>query len=186
MGVRKYEYYRLHHSTQNVPQVCLPAYIPHFHSPANSLILSRHLFFRTSYLLLANVTPIFIAEGETPELKFQVIAKRNEIQFMGARPRTGPVQDKKDPKGRTRFNHILKQCEELISCLGVQTLQPPGEAEAYGAFLNSLGVRCTAPGKTQETLANILLLSVGRRGDKPGFRLLCLRSPSCVSQLFRG
>lgn len=103
----------------------------------------RHLFFRTSYLLLANITPIFLTEGETPELKFDVIAKRNENQFMGARPRaTQPTQSQaaRNPKGRTRFNHILKQCEELIGCLGMQSIQPPGEAEAYGAFLNAIGV----------------------------------------------
>lgn len=64
---------------------------------------------------------------------------------MGARPKATQADGQtqavaKNPKGRTRFNHILKQCEELITCLGIQTLQPPGEAEAYGAFLNSIGV----------------------------------------------
>lgn len=72
-----------------------------------------------------------------------MIAKRNEMQFMGARPRaaTQKPDEAKALKGRTRFNHILKQCEELISSLGIETIQPPGEAEAYAAYLNSIGVR---------------------------------------------
>ena len=63
---------------------------------------------------------------------------------MGARPRAEPKPGAevkaKDPKGRTRFNYILKQCDELISCLGIQTIQPPGEAEAYCAYINSIGL----------------------------------------------
>lgn len=145
--MREYEHYRLQDPAENVHKVSKSQSGSGLHTwssmyiVANDLLSFRQLFFRTSYLLLANITPVFITEGETPELKFQVIAKRNEMQFMGARPRTAAAsQNKKDPKGRTRFNHILKQCEELITCLGINAIQPPGEAEAYAAHLNALGV----------------------------------------------
>lgn len=145
MGLRKHEHNRLQNPTENVSQVSYRRVPPLFHIQVSISVVSlcRHLFFRSSYLLLANITPIFITEGETPELKFQVIAKRNQMQFMGARPRAvanSQSQNPKNPKGRTRFNHILKQCEELIGCLGIQSIQPPGEAEAYAAHLNALGV----------------------------------------------
>lgn len=47
----------------------------------------RNLFFRTCYLLLSGVTPVFVLEGTAPPLKYGVICKRNELQFRGAKPR---------------------------------------------------------------------------------------------------
>lgn len=95
-------------------------------------------------------------EGTAPVLKHQTIAKRNQIQFRGARPRKNtPTNDaqeqsqssssaatlaKKSNKGRTRFNYVLKQCEELIRSMGLQCVQGPGEAEAFCAHLNAYGL----------------------------------------------
>lgn len=95
-------------------------------------------------------------EGTAPELKHQMIAKRNQIQFRGARPRKNtPTDDtqeqpsqaaatkantQKPGKGRTRFNYVLKQCEELIRSMGLQCVQGPGEAEAFCAHLNANGL----------------------------------------------
>lgn len=106
----------------------------------------KNLFFRTCYLIWEQVTPVFVLEGVAPNLKNQVIAKRNELQFRGVRPRekNGPQATQgaaaKSDKGRTRFNHVLKQCESLLISMGVQCIQGPGEAEAYCAFLNKHGL----------------------------------------------
>lgn len=85
-----------------------------------------------------------------------MIAKRNQIQFRGARPRkntptddtqeqqsqaaTAKANTQKTNKGRTRFNYVLKQCEELIRSMGLQCVQGPGEAEAFCAHLNANGL----------------------------------------------
>lgn len=113
----------------------------------------RNLFFRTCYLILSGITPVFVLEGTAPVLKHQMIAKRNQIQFRGARPRKNTpdtqesasqatTQDntQKASKGRTRFNYVLKQCEELIRSMGLQCVQGPGEAEAFCAHLNACGL----------------------------------------------
>lgn len=95
---------------------------------------------------MEGVTPIFVLEGEAPKLKSATIAKRNEIQFKGMAPRKqSPVTESSQPKpttdkGRTRFNHVLKQCERLLKAMGIACVQGPGEAEAYGAFLNQQGL----------------------------------------------
>ncbi|KAM7355956.1 LOW QUALITY PROTEIN: XPG-like endonuclease [Cochliomyia hominivorax] len=103
----------------------------------------KNLFFRTCYLIWEEVTPVFVLEGVAPKLKSQVIEKRNEIQFRGVKPKEVPSQSQtndsqkhKGEKGRTRFNHVLKQCENLLQAMGIQCVQGPGEAEAYCAFLN--------------------------------------------------
>lgn len=96
---------------------------------------------------MEGITPIFVLEGVAPKLKSAVIAKRNEIQFRGVEPRKqSPLTDaqnsKKPPvqdKGRTRFNHVLKECENLLKSMGIECVQGPGEAEAYCAFLNKIG-----------------------------------------------
>lgn len=44
-------------------------------------------------------------------------------------------------QGRTRFNNILKECQEMLSYMGLECIQGNGEAEAMCAYLNSDGVR---------------------------------------------
>ncbi|KAH8247985.1 hypothetical protein KR032_004466 [Drosophila birchii] len=103
----------------------------------------KNLFFRTCYLIWEKVTPVFVLEGAAPKLKSQVIAKRNELQFRGVKPKEATAASSQAPKGdkgRTRFNHVLKQCETLLLSMGIQCVQGPGEAEAYCAFLNKHGL----------------------------------------------
>ncbi|KAH8270024.1 hypothetical protein KR018_002595 [Drosophila ironensis] len=106
----------------------------------------KNLFFRTCYLIWEQVTPVFVLEGVAPKLKSQVIAKRNELQFRGVKPKEAAAsqgsqsQAAKADKGRSRFNHVLKQCETLLLAMGIQCVQGPGEAEAYCAFLNKHGL----------------------------------------------
>ncbi|KAH8378703.1 hypothetical protein KR009_000797 [Drosophila setifemur] len=106
----------------------------------------KNLFFRTCYLIWEQVIPVFVLEGVAPKLKSQVIAKRNELQFRGVKPKdaaaSSQTQSKapKGDKGRSRFNHVLKQCETLLLSMGIQCVQGPGEAEAYCAFLNKHGL----------------------------------------------
>ncbi|XP_061392521.1 flap endonuclease GEN [Musca vetustissima] len=110
----------------------------------------KNLFFRTCYLIWEEVTPVFVLEGTAPKLKSQVMEKRNEIQFRGVRPKDKPPTQSQQPtnsqsskggeKGRSRFNMVLKQCENLLTAMGIQCVQGPGEAEAYCAFLNQKGL----------------------------------------------
>lgn len=110
------------------------------------LLYFSNLFFRTAYLLLMDIHPVFILDGEAPQLKHQTIQKRNEIQFIGARPRTQPqdpenVKSKKRAlKGRTRFKYVLKQCSDMLATMGVSCIQAVGEAEALCAWMNKLGL----------------------------------------------
>uniref|UniRef100_A0A182P3W4 Flap endonuclease GEN n=1 Tax=Anopheles epiroticus TaxID=199890 RepID=A0A182P3W4_9DIPT len=111
----------------------------------------RNLFFRTCYLLQTGITPVFVLEGTAPPLKYGVIVKRNQTQqFRGARPKkiancdkaaasstvTVEKQTKPTEQKRNRFHYVLKQCEELLSAMGLMCVQAPGEAEALCAYLN--------------------------------------------------
>ncbi|KAK9892522.1 hypothetical protein WA026_020507 [Henosepilachna vigintioctopunctata] len=96
----------------------------------------RNLYFRTCYLLLMDVYPIFVLEGKAPQLKYDTITARNAIQFKGAKPKTDSVKTGKD---RTRFNFVLKQCQEMLNYMGLACLTGLGEAESLCAYLNQEG-----------------------------------------------
>ncbi|CAH2068716.1 unnamed protein product, partial [Iphiclides podalirius] len=97
------------------------------------------LYLRTIYLLLADIKPIFVLEGDAPELKRDVMAAQNAIQFRGAPPNSGATSNKPNV-ARRRFRSVLKECETLLKCMGVCCIKGRGEAEATCAVLNSQGV----------------------------------------------
>ncbi|CAH2237461.1 jg12794 [Pararge aegeria aegeria] len=99
----------------------------------------RNLFFRTIYLILADISPIFVLEGDAPELKRDVMAARNAIQFKGAAPKTAPGKGKPNVT-RKRFKGVLKECETLLKSMGVRCVKGRGEAEATCARLNAKGL----------------------------------------------
>ncbi|XP_076256397.1 XPG-like endonuclease isoform X1 [Rhynchophorus ferrugineus] len=97
----------------------------------------RNLYFRTCYLLLMEVNPVFVLEGKAPELKYDTISARNAIQFKGAKPRTEKANT---GKGRTRFNFVLQQCEQMLRYMGLACIVGKGEAESLCAYLNEDGL----------------------------------------------
>ncbi|KAK4878479.1 hypothetical protein RN001_010985 [Aquatica leii] len=94
----------------------------------------RNLYFRTCYLLLMQVNPVFVLEGKAPQLKLGTIASRNAIQFKD-------TKSKHNPKTvRSRFNTVLRSCEEMLQCMGIACVKGTGEAESLCAYLNEDGL----------------------------------------------
>ncbi|XP_004387630.1 flap endonuclease GEN homolog 1 [Trichechus manatus latirostris] len=93
----------------------------------------RNLFFRISFLMLMDVKLVFVMEGEPPKLKADVISKRNQIRYG---PSGKPWSQK---TGRSRFKSVLRECLDMLECLGIPWVQAAGEAEAMCAYLNANG-----------------------------------------------
>ncbi|VVC97190.1 unnamed protein product [Leptidea sinapis] len=95
----------------------------------------RNLFFRTVYLLLADITPVFVLEGDAPELKRDVMASRNAIQFRGAAPKSDTAKSKAPSVTRARFKGVLKECENLLRSMGLvdAVISQDSDCFAYGA-----------------------------------------------------
>ncbi|XP_009907766.2 flap endonuclease GEN homolog 1 [Dryobates pubescens] len=93
----------------------------------------RNLFFRYSFLTSMGIKLVFVMEGEAPKLKAGTISKRNEMRY-GPSKKVGAART-----GRSLFKAILKECLELLECLGVPWVQAAGEAEAMCAYLNAKG-----------------------------------------------
>ncbi|XP_032041639.1 LOW QUALITY PROTEIN: flap endonuclease GEN homolog 1 [Aythya fuligula] len=93
----------------------------------------RNLFFRFSFLTSMGIKLVFVMEGEAPKLKANTMSKRNEMRY-GSSKKCGAART-----GRSHFKSILKECLELLECLGVPWVQAAGEAEAMCAYLNAKG-----------------------------------------------
>ncbi|NXS93184.1 GEN endonuclease, partial [Jacana jacana] len=93
----------------------------------------RNLFFRFSFFTSMGIKLVFVMEGEAPKLKADTMSKRNEMRY-GPLKKVGATRT-----GRSSFKTILKECLELLECLGVPWVQAAGEAEAMCAYLNAKG-----------------------------------------------
>ncbi|NWS08701.1 GEN endonuclease, partial [Motacilla alba] len=94
----------------------------------------RNLFFRFSFFTSMGIKLVFVMEGEAPRLKADTMSKRNEMRY-GPSKKAGAVRT-----GRSLFKAMLKECLELLECLGVPWVQAAGEAEAMCAYLNAKGL----------------------------------------------
>ncbi|XP_016153066.1 PREDICTED: flap endonuclease GEN homolog 1 [Ficedula albicollis] len=94
----------------------------------------RNLFFRFSFFTSMGIKLVFVMEGEAPRLKADTMSKRNEMRY-GPSKKAVPVRT-----GRSLFKAVLKECLELLECLGVPWVQAAGEAEAMCAYLNAKGL----------------------------------------------
>ncbi|KAM4903906.1 flap endonuclease GEN homolog 1 [Sylvia borin] len=94
----------------------------------------RNLFFRFSFFTSMGIKLVFVMEGEAPRLKADTMSKRNEMRY-GPSKKPGAVRT-----GRSLFKAMLKECLELLECLGVPWVQAAGEAEAMCAYLNARGL----------------------------------------------
>lgn len=73
-----------------------------------NVIPCRNLFFRISHLLQLGVHLVFVIEGCAPELKQQVMAKRQETRFPQRKAVGGQRRG-----GRRNFNACLKEVRYL-------------------------------------------------------------------------
>ncbi|KAJ8009719.1 hypothetical protein DPEC_G00094460 [Dallia pectoralis] len=99
----------------------------------------RNLFFRISSLTLMGVKLVFVMEGEAPKLKAETMSKRNDLRFGGLK-KYAPKKTTTKNTNRGRFNAVLRECAEMLDCLGVPWVTAAGEAEAMCSFLDAKGL----------------------------------------------
>ncbi|TRY87198.1 hypothetical protein DNTS_031726 [Danionella cerebrum] len=97
----------------------------------------RNLFFRVSSLTLMGVKLVFVIEGDAPKIKTETISKRIEVRYGSNKAKSAPKTAKNPSRGR--FKAVLRECAELLDCLGVPWVTAAGEAEAMCAFMDSQG-----------------------------------------------
>ncbi|XP_002741315.1 flap endonuclease GEN homolog 1-like [Saccoglossus kowalevskii] len=96
----------------------------------------RNLFYRVVNLSRLNIQPVFVIDGDPPELKSNELVKRAHIQG-DSKNKHG---EKKPGMQRTRLKTLQYECCKLLDVLGVPYIQATGEAEAMCALLNKEGL----------------------------------------------
>ncbi|GAB1605099.1 hypothetical protein Ahia01_000791700 [Argonauta hians] len=99
----------------------------------------RNLFFRVNHLLHLGIDLVFVIDGRAPEIKAGTIHRRQNERFLYGKSIRNNFHQPKTTK-RSNLNAAVKECCELLDCLGVPYVESHGEAEAYCAFLNKNGL----------------------------------------------
>ena len=100
----------------------------------------RNLFFRTAALLSLNIRPVFVLDGDAPELKRSEMVNRRKAEFetkyssQESKIETGEIK-----LNRRRLKGVMNECADLLDTLGVAWVQAAGEAEFAAARLNAEG-----------------------------------------------
>jgi len=138
------------------------------------------LFFRTTKLMKYGIKPIFVFDGQPPQLKLEERKRRRALKEQ-ARVKYEAAKEAKDMPQMKKFasrtaylnKEMVAQAKELISLLGLPVVQAPSEGEAQVAHIVNRGDAYAAVSQDYDTLLYgcprlIHNLSVAGRKKIPG------------------
>lgn len=97
----------------------------------------RNLFFRVASLISLNVQPIFVLDGDAPDLKKETLIARQKV--ASSQSQALPNEQNKSCS-RRRLKGLMNECKALLDSLGIESVKAEGEAEALCARLNAEGL----------------------------------------------
>jgi len=100
------------------------------------------LFYRNINLLQEGLKPVYVFDGESPELKQAEIERRKEAKRM-AEQKYETAKSSEDTKGMGKYagrfvkitDEIIEESKKLLEAMGIPVIQSPGEGEAEAATL---------------------------------------------------
>jgi len=104
------------------------------------------LFYRTANLLKEGIKPIYVFDGEPPELKKKTIEKRKESREEAERKWKEALR-RCDLEAARRYaqasarleEELINDAKRLLDAMGVPYVQAPSEGEAQAAYMSSKG-----------------------------------------------
>ncbi|MBL7055631.1 flap endonuclease-1 [Candidatus Woesearchaeota archaeon] len=100
------------------------------------------LFSRTANLLQKGIKPVFVFDGEAPELKKRTRENRVEIKqeaerrFLEAKKHENLADMKKYASRTTKLNYqLIDESKQLIKNFGIPIVQAPSEGEAQASYM---------------------------------------------------
>lgn len=98
------------------------------------------LFYRTSNLVERGIEPVFVFDGEPPELKSGTIETRRKVRAEAEKARKEALEKGKEKEAKkyaqraaSLSGEMIGQSKTLLSAMGVPWVQAPGEGEAQAA-----------------------------------------------------
>lgn len=100
------------------------------------------LFYRNINLLMEGIKPVYVFDGEPPELKHKELERRREAK-EAARDKYEKATEKGDEKSMRKYSaqtvkindKIIQESKELLSAMGIPVIQAKSEGEAEAAYL---------------------------------------------------
>lgn len=104
------------------------------------------LFYRNINLLLEGIKPIYVFDGEPPEIKEAERDRRNQLK-QEAQEKYESAKAQGDTEAMRRYSQqfvkitdeIIQESKELLEAMGIPVIQAIGEGEAEAAFLANAG-----------------------------------------------
>jgi len=101
------------------------------------------LFYRTTNMMSKGIKPVFVFDGEAPELKQKTKEKRMAVKKDAIEKFENAESDEDKAKYASRISHLtgemIDESKELIEALGLPVIQAPSEGEAQAAFIVQRG-----------------------------------------------
>lgn len=114
------------------------------------------LFYRSMNLLSGNIRPWFIFDGPPPKFKKSTNAERNKIReeakALAARAKTEEERAMYLKRAVRIDDYIISSSKELLTMMGIPTMQAPAEGEAQAARLNADGAVYGVASQDYDTL----------------------------------
>ncbi len=150
------------------------------------------LFYRTANLVEIGIRPVYVFDGEPPELKSGTIETRRTIRAEAARAyesalRRGDVVEARKQAQRAvkMTTDMVSQSQLLLDKMGVAWIQAPGEGEAQASRIVQKGDAWAVGSQDFDSLlfgANLLVRNVAITGRRkmPGKSVYVEVSPEVV------
>ncbi|TFG14754.1 MAG: flap endonuclease-1 [Promethearchaeota archaeon] len=117
------------------------------------------IFYRTINFVENNIKPIYVFDGEPPELKIETIKERKKIKEE-AKVKMVKAQEAEDYKEARKFaqqtskltGDMIEECKKLIEYMGIPVIQANSEGEAQSAYLVEKGDAWACASQDYDTL----------------------------------
>jgi flap endonuclease-1 len=104
------------------------------------------LFYRNINLLLEGIKPVYVFDGQPPELKFAEIERRKNAKRV-AEGKYAEAKSSGDESSMRKYSgqfvkltdEIINESKDLLDAMGIPVIQAKGEGEAEAATLARMG-----------------------------------------------
>ncbi len=117
------------------------------------------IFYRNTNLLMENIKPVYVYDGEVHELKVEEIRRRNTLKKEATQQyelavQEGRMEDARKYGKRTSVltDKMVQESKSLLSHLGIPYVQAPSDGEAAAAYMTRNDIAFAASSQDYDSI----------------------------------